>query len=87
MSFLFFPPLLTDAPSFAEPGDALLDKVANTKVVIPCPAEGTTWVSNDSAAETEQKCVISWLMFRRDILQRITDVCKQKMLHQCHETR
>lgn len=60
----FFFPVLTDAPSFAEPGDALLDKVAKTEVIIPCPAEGTTWVSNDSASETEQKCVISWLIQR-----------------------
>lgn len=52
--FNFFS-VLTDAPSFAEPGDALLDKIAKTEVIIPCPAEGTTWVSNDSASETEQK--------------------------------
>ncbi|KAM4616042.1 hemicentin-1 [Polymixia lowei] len=30
-----------EAPSFAEPGDAIMEKVANTKVVIPCPAEGS----------------------------------------------
>lgn len=33
--------VLTEAPSFAEPGDSIIEKVANNKVVIPCPAEGT----------------------------------------------
>lgn len=46
---LSFFSVLTDAPSFAEPGDALLDKVAKTEVIIPCPAEGTNmsqqWLS------------------------------------------
>lgn len=32
--------VFTEAPSFAEPGDAIMEKVANSKVIIPCPAEG-----------------------------------------------
>lgn len=32
--------VLTEAPSFAEPGDAIMEKIANSKVIIPCPAEG-----------------------------------------------
>lgn len=35
---VFLPP--TEAPFFAEPGDAIMEKVANSKVIIPCPAEG-----------------------------------------------
>lgn len=54
---LFFCPVFTDAPSFAEPGDALLDKVANNKVTIPCPAEGTTRVSHDSALNRRNRAV------------------------------
>ncbi|XP_077377558.1 hemicentin-1 [Festucalex cinctus] len=30
-----------EAPSFAEPGDAVMEKIANSEVVIPCPAEGS----------------------------------------------
>ncbi|XP_036791689.1 hemicentin-1 [Oncorhynchus mykiss] len=30
-----------EAPSFAEPGDAIMEKVSNSKVTIPCPAEGS----------------------------------------------
>ncbi|XP_056132043.1 hemicentin-1 [Lampris incognitus] len=30
-----------EVPSFAEPGDAFMEKVANSKVIIPCPAEGS----------------------------------------------
>ena len=30
----------TEAPSFAEAGDAIMEKVSNSKVTIPCPAEG-----------------------------------------------
>ncbi|KAK7933456.1 hypothetical protein WMY93_004352 [Mugilogobius chulae] len=29
------------APSFVEPGDAIMEKVANSRVIIPCPAEGS----------------------------------------------
>ncbi|XP_055017752.1 hemicentin-1 [Boleophthalmus pectinirostris] len=29
------------APSFVEPGDAIMEKVANNRVIIPCPAEGS----------------------------------------------
>uniref|UniRef100_A0A8C8M5M0 Hemicentin 2 n=1 Tax=Oncorhynchus tshawytscha TaxID=74940 RepID=A0A8C8M5M0_ONCTS len=29
-----------EAPSFAEAGDAIMEKVSNSKVTIPCPAEG-----------------------------------------------
>ncbi|XP_030000348.1 hemicentin-1 [Sphaeramia orbicularis] len=32
---------ILEAPSFAEPGDATMEKVANSKVIIPCPAEGS----------------------------------------------
>ncbi|KAM3610982.1 uncharacterized protein V6R79_011806 [Siganus canaliculatus] len=32
---------ILDAPSFAEPGDAIMEKVASSKVIIPCPAEGS----------------------------------------------
>ncbi|XP_014015728.2 hemicentin-1 [Salmo salar] len=30
-----------EAPSFAEPGDVIMEKVSNSKVTIPCPAEGS----------------------------------------------
>uniref|UniRef100_A0A8C7CSJ9 Hemicentin-2 n=1 Tax=Oncorhynchus kisutch TaxID=8019 RepID=A0A8C7CSJ9_ONCKI len=30
-----------EAPSFAEAGDAIMEKVSNSKVTIPCPAEGS----------------------------------------------
>ncbi|TWW61140.1 Hemicentin-1 [Takifugu flavidus] len=50
---------ILDAPSFAEPGDALLDKVANNKVTIPCPAEGSPrpkirWFRNGLEIRPEQ---------------------------------
>ncbi|CAG05168.1 unnamed protein product [Tetraodon nigroviridis] len=50
---------ILDAPSFAEPGDALLEKVANTKVIIPCPAEGSPrpkirWYRNGLEIHPEQ---------------------------------
>ncbi|XP_061624718.1 hemicentin-1 isoform X2 [Phyllopteryx taeniolatus] len=32
---------ILEAPSFAEPGDAVMEKITNSKVVIPCPAEGS----------------------------------------------
>ncbi|XP_019718321.1 hemicentin-1 isoform X1 [Hippocampus comes] len=32
---------ILEAPSFAEPGDAVMEKIANSKVIIPCPAEGS----------------------------------------------
>lgn len=44
-------PVLTEAPSFAEPGDSIIDRVASTKVVIPCPAEGTKSLNAESHAE------------------------------------
>ncbi|KAA8592798.1 hypothetical protein FQN60_018253 [Etheostoma spectabile] len=34
---------ILEAPSFAEPGDAIMEKVANSKVIIPCPAEGSPY--------------------------------------------
>lgn len=46
--------ILTEAPSFAEPGDAIMEKVANSEVTIPCPAEGTKRFSDDSA-QTDRK--------------------------------
>ncbi|XP_068166004.1 hemicentin-1 [Antennarius striatus] len=30
-----------EAPSFAQPGDAVMEEVANSEVIIPCPAEGS----------------------------------------------
>nr|XP_057926871.1 hemicentin-1 [Doryrhamphus excisus] len=32
---------ILEAPSFAEPGDTVMEKIANSKVIIPCPAEGS----------------------------------------------
>ncbi|XP_061842088.1 hemicentin-1 [Nerophis lumbriciformis] len=32
---------ILEAPSFAEPGDAFMEKIANSKVIISCPAEGS----------------------------------------------
>ncbi|XP_077571540.1 hemicentin-1 [Stigmatopora nigra] len=31
---------ILEAPFFAEPGDAVMEKITNTKIIIPCPAEG-----------------------------------------------
>lgn len=58
MISICFVSVLIDAPSFAEPGDALLDKVAKDEVTIPCPAEGMTWVSYDSAVNRQTRTVI-----------------------------
>ncbi len=41
--------VLTEAPSFAEPADGIMEKIANSKVIIPCPAKGTKWFIDDSA--------------------------------------
>ncbi|KAG7241454.1 hypothetical protein INR49_025655 [Caranx melampygus] len=46
-------------PSFAEPGDAIMEKVANSKVIIPCPAEGSPrpkvrWFKNGLEIHPEQ---------------------------------
>ena len=41
--------VLTEAPFFAEPGDAIIEKVANNKVVISCPAEGTERFTDELA--------------------------------------
>ncbi|XP_071783895.2 hemicentin-1 [Centroberyx gerrardi] len=48
-----------EAPSFAEPGDAIMEKVANSKVVIPCPAEGSPppkvrWFKNGLEIQPDQ---------------------------------
>ncbi|XP_062273055.1 hemicentin-1 [Scomber scombrus] len=48
-----------EAPSFAEPGDAIMEKVANSKVIIPCPAEGSPrpkvrWFKNGLEIHPEQ---------------------------------
>ena len=37
---LMCPSILTEAPSFAEPGDTIMEKIANSMVIIPCRAEG-----------------------------------------------
>ncbi|TKS79048.1 Hemicentin-2 [Collichthys lucidus] len=47
------------APSFAEPGDAIMEKVATSKVMIPCPAEGSPhpkvrWFKNGLEIHPEQ---------------------------------
>ncbi|XP_029295180.1 LOW QUALITY PROTEIN: hemicentin-1 [Cottoperca gobio] len=47
------------APSFAEPGDAIMERVANSKVVINCPAEGAPppkvrWFKNGLEIHPEQ---------------------------------
>lgn len=34
-----------------------MEKVANSKVTIPCPAEGTKWFTDESALDgMEEKC-------------------------------
>ncbi|XP_033947808.1 hemicentin-1 [Pseudochaenichthys georgianus] len=48
-----------EAPSFAEPGDAIMEKVANSKVIIPCPAKGSPhpkvrWFKNGLEIHAEQ---------------------------------
>ncbi|XP_074526683.1 hemicentin-1 [Halichoeres trimaculatus] len=50
---------ILEAPSFAEPGDAIMEKVANSKVTIPCPAEGSPppkvrWFKNGLEIYPEQ---------------------------------
>ncbi|XP_059193550.1 hemicentin-1 [Centropristis striata] len=50
---------ILEAPSFAEPGDAIMEKVANSKVIIPCPAEGSPhpkvrWFKNGLEIHPEQ---------------------------------
>ncbi|KAM6944598.1 hemicentin-1 [Lycodopsis pacificus] len=50
---------ILEAPSFAEPGDAIMEKVANSKVIIPCPAKGTPqpklrWFKNGLEIQPEQ---------------------------------
>ncbi|KAK5871231.1 hypothetical protein PBY51_004123 [Eleginops maclovinus] len=50
---------ILEAPSFAEPGDAIMEKVANSKVIIPCPAKGSPhpkvrWFKNGLEIHTEQ---------------------------------
>ncbi|TMS03749.1 Hemicentin-2 [Larimichthys crocea] len=47
------------APSFAEPGDAIMEKVATSKVMIPCPAKGSPrpkvrWFKNGLEIHPEQ---------------------------------
>ncbi|XP_034025662.1 LOW QUALITY PROTEIN: hemicentin-1 [Thalassophryne amazonica] len=50
---------ILEAPFFAESGDAIVEKVANSKVVIPCPAEGSPppkvrWFKNGLEMYPEQ---------------------------------
>uniref|UniRef100_A0A8D2ZR19 Hemicentin-1 n=1 Tax=Scophthalmus maximus TaxID=52904 RepID=A0A8D2ZR19_SCOMX len=50
---------ILEAPTFAEPGDAIMEKVANSKVIIPCPAEGSPhpkvrWFKNGLEIHPEQ---------------------------------
>uniref|UniRef100_A0A3Q3L4X2 Uncharacterized protein n=1 Tax=Mastacembelus armatus TaxID=205130 RepID=A0A3Q3L4X2_9TELE len=50
---------ILEAPSFAEPGDAIMEKVANSKVVISCPAGGSPrpkvrWFKNGLEIHPEQ---------------------------------
>ncbi|XP_028269954.1 hemicentin-1 isoform X2 [Parambassis ranga] len=50
---------ILEAPSFAEPGDAIMEKVANSKVIIPCPAKGSPhpkvrWFKNGLEIHPEQ---------------------------------
>ncbi|XP_054466068.1 hemicentin-1 [Anoplopoma fimbria] len=50
---------ILEAPSFAEPGDAIMEKVANSKVIIPCPAKGSPhpklrWFKNGLEIQPEQ---------------------------------
>nr|XP_015827628.2 hemicentin-1 [Nothobranchius furzeri] len=50
---------ILEAPSFAEPGDAIMERVVNSKVVIPCRAEGSPrpkvrWFKNGLEVHPEQ---------------------------------
>ncbi|XP_067377843.1 hemicentin-1 isoform X1 [Channa argus] len=50
---------ILEAPSFAEPGDAIMEKVVKSKVIIPCPAEGSPrprvqWFKNGLEIHPEQ---------------------------------
>ncbi|KAM8887343.1 hemicentin-1 [Spinachia spinachia] len=50
---------ILEAPFFAEPGDAVMEKVANTKVILPCPAQGSPhpklrWFKNGLEIQPEQ---------------------------------
>ncbi|XP_029960009.1 hemicentin-1 [Salarias fasciatus] len=50
---------ILEAPSFAEPGDAIMEKVASSKVTIPCPAGGSPrpkvrWFKNGLEIYPEQ---------------------------------
>ncbi|XP_055367591.1 hemicentin-1 [Betta splendens] len=50
---------ILEAPSFAEPGDAIMERVVNTRVIIPCPAEGSPrpkvrWFKNGLEIHAEQ---------------------------------
>ncbi|XP_012721740.2 hemicentin-1 [Fundulus heteroclitus] len=50
---------ILEAPSFAEPGDAIMEKVVNSKVVIPCRAKGSPrprvrWFKNGLEIHPEQ---------------------------------
>ncbi|XP_019908484.3 hemicentin-1 isoform X2 [Esox lucius] len=48
-----------EAPSFAEAGDAIMEKVANSNITIPCPAEGSPrpkvrWFKNGLEIDPDQ---------------------------------
>ncbi|XP_029915084.1 hemicentin-1 [Myripristis murdjan] len=48
-----------EAPTFPEPGDAIMEKVAKSKVIIPCPAEGSPppkvrWFKNGLEINSDQ---------------------------------
>ncbi|KAM9391508.1 hemicentin-1 [Pholidichthys leucotaenia] len=50
---------ILEAPYFAEPGDIIMEKVANSRIVIPCPAEGSPtpkvhWFRNGLEIHPEQ---------------------------------
>lgn len=45
LTWLFVP---TEAPSFVEPEDTIMEKVVNSKVVIPCHAKGMKWFINEN---------------------------------------
>ncbi|XP_072244443.1 hemicentin-1 [Leuresthes tenuis] len=50
---------ILEAPSFVEPGDAIMEKTANSKVIIPCRAEGSPrpkvrWFKNGLEIHPEQ---------------------------------
>ncbi|XP_013862624.1 hemicentin-1 isoform X1 [Austrofundulus limnaeus] len=50
---------ILEAPSFAEPADAIMEKVVNSKVIIPCRAEGSPrpkvrWFKNGLEIHPEQ---------------------------------